>query len=306
VTIKDFSTRWLADVAPKLKPRTVHGYEKTLARHILPALGSLTVAGIGREHIERLHLKMAKTPRTANQVYAITSTMLAFAVQHGLRADNPAAGIRPYRENKRERFLSEAEFSAAAEAITQAENRGIGPFAAVGLRLALLTGARSSEITSIKWEHIDWQRRSIRLPDSKTNEPRTIHLSDAAIEVLRKTPHISAYVVAGRRGNPYQNLSRAWLIARKYAGLNDVHLHDLRHSFASLAVGRGVPLYTVGRLLGHKNARTTQRYAHLARDIVQEANDQIGEAIQAAIKKPRSKIVKLRSGAAKGRGSLEG
>jgi integrase len=126
-------------------------------------------------------------------------------------------------------------------------------------------------------------------------EPRTIHLSDAAIEVLRKTPHTGPYVVAGQKyGEPYRNLTHAWGRARKFASLDDVRLHDLRHSYASLAVGHGVPLYTVGGLLGHKSLASTQRYAHLARDVVQEANDRIGSLMQAAIKKPRSSVVKLK------------
>ena len=298
VTLRDFSARWLAEhVFPKLKPRTSQGYKEILARHILPALGNLSIAAIDREPIERLHLAMAETPRTANQAIAIVRGLLGFAVQHGLLSGNPAAGIKPYRENKRERFLSEAEIGTAADAITQAESRGIGPFAAAGLRLALFTGARSGEIISIQWDHIDWERRLIRLPDSKTNEPRTIYLSDAAIEVLRSIPHVGPYVVAGRKyGSPYQSLSRAWHIAREYAGLSDVHLHDLRHSFASIAAGQGLSLYTIGKLLGHKNPKTTARYAHLARDIVQSANDEIGAVMQAAINKPRSEVVRLRKG----------
>jgi integrase len=133
------------------------------------------------------------------------------------------------------------------------------------------------------------------LPDSKTNEPRTIHLSDAAIEVLRTLPHVGSYVVAGRKyGQSYKSLSRAWHIARKYADLDDVRLHDLRHSFASLAAGQGLSLYTIGKLLGHKNPRTTQRYAHLSRDAAGAANDEIGAAMQAAIKKPRGKVVRLK------------
>jgi integrase len=173
-------------VIPKLKPRTVSDYRELLAKHILPALGNLTVAEIDREHIERRHLDMKATPRRANYTVATVKALLGFAVRRGLRPNNPAAGIQRYREHKRERFLTEAEIGAAADAIAAAEGDGVvGPFAAAGLRLALFTGARSGEITAFKWDQVDWERRLIRLPDSKTNEPRTIHLSDAAIEVLR-------------------------------------------------------------------------------------------------------------------------
>jgi integrase len=233
ITIRELSEF----VIPKLKPRTVSDYKELLTCHILPALGNLTVAEIDRGHVEKRHLDMKKTPRRANYTLATIRGLLSFAVKHGLRSNNPASNIAPYREQKRERFLSEQEISAATEAITRAETDGvIGPLAAAGLRLALFTGARSGEVTAIKWDHIDWERRLIRLPDSKSNAPRTIHLSDAAIEVLRNTPHVGSFVVAGARpGTGYKNLTRAWARARKYAGLNDVRLHDLRHSYASLA-----------------------------------------------------------------------
>jgi integrase len=290
ITLRELSERWLAEfVVPKLKPRTISDYQQLLSTRILPALGNLTIAEIDREHVERLHRDLRGIPRRANYAIATLKVLLGFGVKHGLRSDNPAAGIKPYRENRRERFLSEAEFSLAAGGIGKAEIDGaIGPFAATGLRLALLTGARSGEITSTRWDHVDWERRLIRLPDSKTNEPRTIHLSDAAIEVLRATPRVGPYIVAGgKRGTGYQSLSRAWATARKYAGLNDVRLHDLRHSFASLAVSRGVPLYTVGKLLGHRVPTTTARYAHLAADAMQAVNDAVGAALQAAIRKDR-------------------
>jgi integrase len=232
---------------------------------------------------------MKNTPRRANYTIATIKTLLGFAVRCGLRSNNPASGIQRYREYKRERFLTVAEIGAAADAIMTAESDGvIGPFAASGLRLALFTGARSGEITATKWDHVDWQRRLIRLPDSKTNEPRTIHLSDAAVEVLRNVPRVGPYVIAGaRHGKPFKSLSRSWIVAREYAGLKDVRLHDLRHPYASLAAGRGVSLHMIGKLLGHKDPATTARYAHLARDAVQAVNDELGAVMEAAIKKPK-------------------
>lgn len=148
---------------------------------------------------------------------------MTFAEDVGLRPvhSNPARKIKLYRERSRERFLSEAEISKAAEAISTVERDGkIGPHAAAGLRLALFTGARSGEITAAKWEHVDRARRIIRLPDSKTNEPRTIHLSDAAMEVLAAVPRVGPYIVAGAKPNEsLKNLGRCWTVARKRAGL---------------------------------------------------------------------------------------
>jgi integrase len=287
-------------VTPKLKPRTAFDYRKLLAKHILPTLGNLTVAELDRDRVERLHVDMAHIPRRANYTLAVVRALMNNAIKRGLRApgSNPASGIKMYRERSRERFLSEAEMNAAAGAIARIEQEGkIGTFGAAGLRLALFTGARSGEIAAMQWDHIDWQRRIVRLPDSKTNEARTIHLSDAAVEVLKGVPRVGPYVIAGAstKGS-YKNLSRAWTVARVYAGLEDVRLHDLRHSYASLAAGRGVSLQMIGKLLGHKVVATTQRYAHLARDAAQSVNDDLGAAIQAAIAQkpaPSAKVVKL-------------
>jgi integrase len=301
LTIGQLAEKWMADlVTPKLKPRTAFDYSKLLAKHILPALGNLMVTELDRDRVERLHVDMAHIPRRANYTLAVVRALMNYAIKRGLRApgSNPASGIKMYRERARERFLSEAEMSAAAEAIARIEQEGkVGPFGAAGLRLALFTGARSGEIAAIQWDHIDWQRRIVRLPDSKTNEARTIHLSDAALEVLKSVPRVGPYVIAGASSKgSYKNLSRAWTFARAYAGLEDVRLHDLRHSYASLAAGRGVSLQMIGKLLGHKVVATTQRYAHLARDAAQSVNDDLGAAIQAAIAQkpaPSAKVVKL-------------
>ena len=300
-TIAQLADKWLADyVRPKLKPRTVFDYERLLAQHILPALGQLSVARIERDDVVRLHVAMARIPRRANYTVATVRALVNFGIDLGLRpaGSNPARRIKMYRERTRERFLTEAEMVKAADAIEQAERAGkVGPHGAAGLRLALFTGARSGEITAIQWAHVDWERRLIRLPDSKTNEPRTIHLSEAALEVLNTVPRIGRFVIAGAKSDqPYRNLGRIWIDIRGDAGLQDVRLHDLRHSFASLAAGRGVSLQMIGKLLGHRVPATTARYAHLARDAVAAVNDELGAAMQAAIAKkapPSSKVVNL-------------
>jgi integrase len=302
MTIAQLADKWMSNyVRPKLKARTVYDYERLLSQHVLPTLGQLSVASITRDDIVRLHVAMARIPRRANYTISTVRALINFGIDLGLRppASNPARRIKMYRERLHERFLSEDEVGKAAEGIEQAERAGkIGPHGAAGLRLALFTGARSGEITAIEWSHIDWQRRLIRLPDSKTNEPRTIHLSEAALEVLKTVPRIGRFVIAGAKPNePYKNLKRAWIVAREYAGLQDCRLHDLRHSFASLAAGRGVSLQVIGKLLGHRVPQTTARYAHLARDAVAAVNDELGAAMQAAIARkqpPAAKVVKLK------------
>jgi integrase len=301
-TISSLAERWLTEhVKPKLKPRTAADYEKLVAQRIKPALGPLTVRAVSRDDVMKLHAAMASTPRRANYTVSTFRALMTFAEDVGLRAPhtNPGKRIKLYREYARERFLSEDEIGKAADAISETERSGkIGPHAAAGLRLALFTGARSGEITAAKWSHVDWTRKTIRLPDSKTNEPRTIHLSDAAVEILKTLPRVEPYIVAGANaGKPFKNLSRAWIVARSRRGLEDVRLHDLRHSYASLAAARGVSLQMIGKLLGHKVAATTMRYAHLARDAAAAVNDELGEAMTAAIAKGEPKtatIIKMK------------
>jgi integrase len=298
ITITDLADRWMVEVVrPKRKPRTIDDYERILAKHILPTLGHVAVKELSWAQVNAFHGAMARTPRRANYVTSTLRALLNFAERVGIRPphSNPVKGVEFFRERARERFLSEAEIGAAADGIETAEREGvIGPHAAAGLRLALFSGARSGEITASKWAHVDWQRKLIRLPDSKTNEPRTIHLSDAAIEVLKTLPRVGPFVIAGAKpGEAYKNLTRAWGTARAYAGLEDVRLHDLRHSYASLAAGRGVSLQVIGKLLGHKVAATTQRYAHLARDQVSAINDELGAAMTAAIEKRPARNVNV-------------
>jgi integrase len=302
MTVAQLADKWLADyVKPKLKPHTQRDYQQLLRQHILPVLGQLSVAHIGRDDVVRLHVAMAEIPRRANYAIDTIRALFNFAIELGLRppGSNPAVGIKRYRENKRERFLSETEIAKAADAITAAEQAGtIGPHGAAGLRLCLFSGARSGEITAIEWSHVNWGRKLIRLPDSKTNEPRTIHLSEPALEILRTVPRIGRYVIAGAKPDePYKNLRRAWIFARGRVGLDDVRLHDLRHSFASLAASKGISLQTIGKLLGHRDPQTTARYSHLATDAVAAVNEELGAALQAAIAKgspPPAKVVKLR------------
>jgi integrase len=302
ITIAELSDRWMTEVVkPKRKPRTIDDYERILARHILPALGRVAVKEVTWEQVNKFHGSMSRIPRRANYVTSTLRAMLNFSERIGIRPphSNPCKGVEFFRERARERFLSEVEIGAAADGIEQAEREGvIGPYAAAGLRLALFTGARSGEIVSIQWEHIDWIRKQVRLPDSKTNTPRTIHLGDAAIEVLKTLPPVGPFVIAGAKpGEAYKNLTRAWGTAREYAGLQDVRLHDLRHSYASLAAGRGVSLQMIGKLLGHKVAATTLRYSHLARDQVASVNDELDAAMTAAIEKRPARdanVVRLR------------
>jgi integrase len=278
VTVKDFAERWMADhVRLKLKPKTAGDYELNLRKHVIPAIGGRTITELSFSDVNALHVKMKRTPRAANYVVGMLGAMLAHAVKAGLRRDNPAHGITRYVERLRERFLSPREFTAALDAIDAAvRERVILPQAGAALKLALYTGMRRSEITDTRWSDVDWDRRIIRLKEGKTGA-RTIHLTDQALDVLRSVPPTGTLVI----GLKPRTLDRAWGLVRSRCGLIDVHLHDLRHSYASLALKSGLPLAMVGKLLGHRRASTTERYAHLAADDVAAAANVVGDAFTA-------------------------
>jgi integrase len=298
IVVAEFAETWLREhVRGRVKASTYADYESRLRLHILPRLGHLPVANLTWNDANKLHVAMAATPRTANYALDILRNLLACAVKVGLRSDNPVTGIEKYQERKHERFLSREEFPRAIGAIDSAERDGlVTTHVAAGLKLLAYTGARRSEIANARWSDIDFERRFIRLSDSKGNVPRTIHLNESALAILRTLPRVGPYIVAGGRSGPYKGLSTEWSEVRARCGLNDVRLHDLRHSYASSALAAGVPLATVGKLLGHRRARTTERYGHLSQDHVAAANDVVGAALKAAIEaKPplADKVVKL-------------
>lgn len=284
-TLAELAERFLAEhVKAKLKPRTVDEYKRLLDKVILPALGRCRVRDLARVDVAKLHHARRATPREANHALAVLSKMMNLAEKWGERADgsNPCRHVERYRERKRERFLSEAELARLGEALATA---GESPYVIAAVRLLILTGARLSEILTLRWEHVDFERACLRLPDSKTGA-KDIYLSPPALELLASLPRIEGnpYVIpGGSEGRHLVNLEKPWRRIRASAGLAGVRLHDLRHSFASFGAGGGLSLPMIGALLGHTQAATTQRYAHLASDPLRQASELIGKRIAAAM-----------------------
>ena len=164
-------------------------------------------------------------------------------------------------------------------------SRGVSVHAVAAIRLLMLTGCRRNEILTLRWEKVDLEASELRLSDSKTG-PRAISLSPEAVRVLAKVPRVpnNPWVIPGQiKGSYMRNVNDPWKIIRKRAGLEDVRLHDLRHSYASRALALGESLPMIGKLLGHTQVETTARYAHLARDSVQESSARIADSIAADI-----------------------
>jgi len=305
-TVDELATRYLEEHArPKKKPSSVKMDELNLRLHVRPRLGHRRVCDVNRADIARLHHEMRATPGAANRVLALIRKMLNLAECWGLRDDgsNPCRHVERYPERKLERFLDSEELTRLGAALERAEeNGGAGPLAIAAIRLLLLTGARLSEILTLRWNYVDMERRALFLPDSKTGR-KTIPLNAQALGVLSRLPRGSQWVFPGRNGNRLTTIRKTWERIRTAAKLDGVRLHDLRHSFASVGAATGVSLPIIGKLLGHTQAATTARYAHLADDAGRQATDLIGAQIAAALSgSPANTLPRSKPGAG---GNLE-
>lgn len=300
-TVKELVARFIKEhCETKNKPRTKEEYERLLDTFIVEPLGSQRVGDVCREDLAKIHDKLRDTPYQANRVIAVTSKLFNWAERRGLRTDgsNPCRHLERYGERKRERFLSEAELAQLGEALRKMEREElISPWIAAAIRLLILTGARRGEILDLRWDEVDLNRAQLSLRDSKTGA-KTIYLSPAAKQILSKLPRLDGnpFVIVGqRKGRNLVNMSKAWKELRTEAKLGGTRLHDLRHSYASVGVERGLSLPIIGALLGHTQVSTTARYAHLSANPVRAASDLIGKSIQSAIAPPAPRRKALRA-----------
>lgn len=276
----------------KRKRSTIGHYKHIWNMHLKPALGTKKVMDVIRDDIHRLHHKMSKHPYQANRCMAVLSKMFNLAESWGMRPDgsNPCRHVEKYKEKSRERFLNVEELeNLGVELRNGLAAQTETPHMIAAIQLLLLTGARVGEILGAKWEWIDWENQIIRLPDSKTGA-KPIYLSKAAIKILEDLKELpqankNPYVIVGRmKKQPLNDLRHPWYRIRERAGLNDVRLHDLRHTAASIGVSQGLNLPIIGRLLGHSQASTTQRYAHVDVDPAIKAANKIGSVVSGALK----------------------
>ena len=288
-TVSDLADRFEKEhISVRLKASTAKEYRGNLKRFILPALGRLAVPEITRADVAKFHHDLRHIPYQANRCLEVVSKMFGLAEMWGLRPDgsNPRKHIRKYPEEKRERFLSAAELRRIGEVLREMESERIElPSAILAARLLILTGCRLGEIMTLKWDYVDFDECALRLPDSKTGK-KVVHVGAPAVEYLHSAHPIDGnpWVITGTLpGKPLSDLQPFWQRVRARAGVKDVRIHDLRHTFASTAVASGQGLPMIGKLLGHTQVQTTARYAHLAAEPVKLAADAVAQNLRQSL-----------------------
>lgn len=283
-TVAEFAERFLAEhVALRCKPTTHAEYTRCFRRSILPALGPMKMIDVTRRHVAELHDKLAKTPYEANRALRTLSSMFTKAEVWEVRPDysNPTRRVTPYKETPRQRFLMDDEMKRLWETLDRREARSLEtPFIVSAFKLLLLTGCRMSEIRTLKWSYI--RGDTIFLPNAKAG-PRRVLLSQTALAVLKRVPRLmdNPFVICGKNpGQAATDLERPWRRIRTEAGIPDVRIHDLRHTYASTAAMAGHSLPYIGNLLGHTQTQTTARYAHLADQHTRKASDAVDDVFR--------------------------
>jgi len=299
LSVAELARRFLDQHSSKKK--TAAEDRRILDRYVLPQLGTRRVDEITRSDVAKLHARVTSDngPYMANHTLTLLGVLFQFAEDRGERPEgsNPARRIKRNREVARNRLVSEAELARLGDALVQLEAEGgkSVTWAAV-FRLLLVTGMRRGEVFNLRWSEVDLDAGCLRLADSKTG-PKSLPLSAPAREILEAQPRGTALAhvfFPGRRGSLANPVFPVWKRVLANAGLDDLRLHDLRHAFASTGAGAGVPIYTIGKLLGHSQPTMTARYAHLSDDARKAAADRIGTLVAAALDgKKGAEVVQL-------------
>ena len=332
-TVAIVCVEYLDETRAKMKQRTADEYARLFKVYIVPSLGRKPVAQVTLRDVSTLHLAHRAHPYQANRIVQLLKTFFFWAEARGYCAanTNPCRGFSKFpEERQRERFLTVDEVGRLGAALSKAELTGLrpapsmrskpsvlprrrknigrnprtfrspaNPFAVAAIRFLLLTGWREQEALTLQWADVDMERGAATLPNTKTGKSHR-PIGAPAIGLLAGLPRLdgSRYVFPGTGGaaRPLREIKRVWTAVRHAAGLDDVRLHDLRHTVASFSVASGHSLFLTGKLLGHARAETTQRYAHLADDARKVAADAVSGALEAALRGvSAAKVISLAS-----------
>jgi integrase len=312
VTVADAAQQFMSThVEHKCKRKTQELYRYAMEHKIIPAFGKRKLLQVSRIDVANFHHMLRAAPFMANRVIGVLGSFYSWAGRRGLVQEdfNPTRRTEKFRESRRERFLSEDEFARLGTVLREAESIGIpyevdetrptvkhapkpenrrvivAPDAVAAIRLLIFTGCRLREILNLRWQEVDFQRGLLLLPDSKTGR-KTVVLGVPAVAVLKNLPHVGDYVFPGTDSTkPRSDLKRPWSLITRRAGLTGLRVHDLRHSYASVAAGAGLGLPIIGKLLGHTQPSTTARYAHLADHPLRLASEAVAVEIATAMER---------------------
>jgi integrase len=306
LTVAELCDLYLKEGCATKKPSTLATDRGRIERHIKPLLGKKKAVTVTRADVRRFlqdvaggktadDVKTKKRGRaiveggrgTATRTVGLLGGIFTYAVERGIAPDNPVRGVKRFPDRKGERFLSDAELARLGVALREMAGEGVNPYAIAIVKLLVFTGARKGEIEGLRWDEVDIDAGLLRLSDSKTGQ-KAILLNPPALEVLNGIERVdrSSHVFPASRGDGhFEGVVKVWQNVRERAELPGVRLHDLRHSFASVAVANGASLPVIGALLGHGNAATTARYAHLSNDPLRAVNERIGSRLATALEK---------------------
>ena len=301
-TMADLLDRFFEEYTPervrtgRMTARTVREYRLQASKHVLPALGRIKVADIGRQDIEAMLAGLP--PVTMNRVHSFIRRLLNLAEQLELRpmGSNPARRIERAREEARDRTLAPSELAALARALREREETA--PAAVAAIRFAALTGLRIGEILAIRWADVNFETRTLTMPETKTGR-RTHDLSPPALALLADLPRFNGcdwtFTATGSSRLAYKSTRQHFAAIVADAGLADVRLHDLRRTFMTTAAAAGVPTHTLRDLLGHSTTAMADRYVRRAAAPVRDARDRMGERMAALLDgAPEAEIVPLK------------
>ena len=302
LSMKDALEKFRDDHIAKLKPQTRQSYERLIEKLILPYFGKMRAKDVTYADVASFHARLRETPYQANRAYAVLSKFFNWCelCRYRKKSSNPCEGITKYKEQKRQKFMSADELGILGETLSRMEKTWherqknkvkrtsslvdtITPQSAAVIRLLMFTGARVGEILSLEWANINLEHGIAKLPDSKTGF-KILQLTTPAVAVLKGIPQTDRWVFpADSKCGHMVNIKDAWGDVLKQTNMPGWRLHDLRHAFASAMINGGASLPIVGKILGHSNASTTQRYAHLEENPAKKAAEQAASKIAHAI-----------------------
>jgi integrase len=297
-TVREFSKDFMKAREKSLRKGTFESYQKWyLEKYILPEFGSLKINSITKREVEKFHASFSETPIMGNRLLRLLKTMFNTAISWDIVAKNPTQDIKNFPEHKRERYLSDNELKKLFEVLNEEEM--VDTMNVNAVKLILLTGSRKGEVLSARWEDFNletgvWLKPAIL---TKQNKNTYTPLNGEVLEIVKAmkkkiTPddQISStgkkiistkeYLFFNPRlGAHLQDIKRFWARICDKAEIKNAKIHDLRHTFASILVSNGVGLEVIGKLIGHSNVTTTQRYAHLANNALKQATDMLADKV---------------------------